>query len=138
MSDFQVKIDFNRIPQLRTLSRDDANDAIAALAHEGRNRVVLSLQERSPGETQTRYNPRRVVVAAAPGETPNTDTGNLVNSIQVEPAGEYQYRINVGAEYGLYLELGTASMAARPFMLPMMDALQRDVEDFFRAFLGGA
>lgn len=132
-----IKINLNRLDELIRTTPDQADKAIRAAAQEGRNRAVLSIQERSPGEEQTRYDPRRVVTAADPGETPNTDTGNLVNSIQVQRLGEFSQAIIVGAEYGPWLEFGTATMEARPFMTPMAMSLEQDLPDFFEALLKG-
>ncbi len=58
--------------------------------------------------------------ASAPGEAPAIDTGFLVNSIRMEPAGDLTAYVNVGADYGPHLEYGTVHMAARPFLLPAM------------------
>lgn len=50
------------------------------------------------------------------------DTGNLKNSIAVEPVNDLDYIVNVGAEYGIYVELGTRFMAAQPFLGPSVTA----------------
>ena len=54
--------------------------------------------------------------ASAPDEAPGSDTGNLINSITVTDDSDLQSTIEVGAEYGLYLEMGTARMSPRPFL----------------------
>ena len=46
--------------------------------------AVKLIQTRSPGKKQVRYSPRREVTAANPGESPNTDTGRLVQSIKFD------------------------------------------------------
>lgn len=58
--------------------------------------------------------------ASAPGEAPAIDTGNLVNSIKHERAGEEGARTYTHTEYAAHLEFGTAKMAPRPFMTPAM------------------
>ncbi len=49
--------------------------------------------------------------ASAPDEAPASDTGNLINSITVTDDSDLQSTIEVGAEYGLYLEMGTRECA---------------------------
>lgn len=133
----KVVIKLDKFAATKALSRTDASKAIRAAAQHGRNKVVQSIQERSPGEPQFRYDPDRWAVAANPGETPNTDTGNLVNSIQVEAQSDLQQAIIVGAVYGAALEFGTPNMAARPFMMPMAVALEQEAASFFEHFLAG-
>lgn len=133
----KVVVKLDKFAIAKTLSRTDASKAIRAAAQHGRNKVVLSIQERSPGEVQHRYDPDRYVVAAAPGETPNTDIGNLVNSIQVEAQNDLQQAIIAGAEYAAALEFGTPDMAPRPFMTPMAVELEKELPTFFDNFLAG-
>lgn len=63
-------------------------------------------------------------VPSAPGEPPSNDTGVLADSIVVgdviETPGQIQTSVIVGAERGLYLELGTSRMEPRPFLVPAM------------------
>lgn len=56
-----------------------------------------------------------------PGEPPAVDTGRLRSSIthDVKVEGdEVIGLVGTATEYGLYLELGTNKMAARPFLRP--------------------
>lgn len=46
------------------------------------------------------------------------ETGNLENSAYVEQTGPTTVEVGFGAEYGIYHELGTRKMAARPFLSP--------------------
>lgn len=60
------------------------------------------------------------------------DTGNLRNSIQAEPnAGQLEARVNVGAEYAAFVELGWSRRAAKPYLAPALLAekprLEKDV-----------
>jgi hypothetical protein len=113
------------------------DQAIGALAQHGRNLVVIDLQSRSPGTPRIRYSPRRNVIAAAAGYSPNTDTGNLVNSIQVESSRFLQREIVARAEYAPDLEFGTRNMSPRPFMFPMAGELEQSAAAFFRDLLRG-
>ena len=62
--------------------------------------------------------------ASAPDESPANDTGNLINSISVENTGELTSVVNVGAPYGLYLEVGTVHVSPRPFISPALAAVE--------------
>lgn len=45
-------------------------------------------------------------------------TGNLKNSIQTEMKGDLNAEVQVGANYGIFVEYGTRRMSARPYMRP--------------------
>jgi len=72
-------------------------------------------------------------VVSAPGEAPNSDSGYLVSTIHageiIETPGTVQTSVGVGAEYGLYLELGTSQMKPRPFLVPATELNRKDVID---------
>ena len=61
---------------------------------------------------------------APPGSPPAVRTGTLANSIQSSKVGPSHWRVTVGAEYGIYLEYGTARMGARPFMAPAVEQVR--------------
>ena len=52
------------------------------------------------------------------------DTGFLRSSIQAEDLTGVTWRVNVWAEYGEFVELGTSRMRARPFLAPAVEALR--------------
>lgn len=52
---------------------------------------------------------------SAPGEPPHKQTGRLRASITWEQSGR-AVRVGTNLLYGLWLELGTATMAARPWL----------------------
>ena len=58
---------------------------------------------------------------SAPGESPAVQYGHLLRSIIQENIGRLARRVGTNMEYGLYLELGTKKMAARPFLRPALD-----------------
>lgn len=63
--------------------------------------------------------------ASAPGEAPATDTGRLVNSINVRLAdGDTAAEVAAGSgsvKYARMLEFGTSRMEARPFLFPALE-----------------
>lgn len=69
------------------------------------------------GEIKKALSERQFPPASSPGQTPAIRTGLLRNSVQSKgmPFGA---RVGVVVMYGLFLELGTAFMAARPFIAP--------------------
>lgn len=50
-------------------------------------------------------------------------TGFLKNSIAVE-TGKLKDIVRVGAEYGIYQELGTRKMRAHPFLVPALEQVK--------------
>lgn len=52
------------------------------------------------------------------------DTGYLRNSIQATRTDELSWVVNVGADYGLFVEWGTSRMGARPFLHPAANAVR--------------
>lgn len=61
--------------------------------------------------------------ASAPGDPPATDTGRLRASIRTDLTEITRLSATIGTEvaYGRFLEYGTASMAARPWLRPAYD-----------------
>lgn len=74
----------------------------------------------------------RLVQASAITRAPYK-TGNLQNTISSNSKmiADMTFRVQDGTEYGIFLELGTSKMAARPFMFP---ALEQYREAFKKAF----
>ena len=68
--------------------------------------------------------------ASAPGEAPAIDTGNLLNSGYHKMTGPTEGEVGFGAEYAVYLEMGSVRMAPRPFLGP---AVERVWPEFVKA-----
>jgi len=50
------------------------------------------------------------------------DTGALLNSMQAEQdTGPMNWWVHDGVEYGIYQEMGTYKMGARPFLVPAVE-----------------
>ncbi len=68
------------------------------------------------------------------------DTGALKNSLGPTRVKELEYQVGDHVEYGIYVELGTHKMAARPFLVPALrKAIQQicdAVEKEFAKVLG--
>jgi HK97 gp10 family phage protein len=61
------------------------------------------------------------------------DTGNLINTISANSKmiADMLFRVQDGTEYGIFQELGTSRMSARPFMFPALEAYR---QKFINAF----
>lgn len=106
----------------RKYSRATAEGAVAA-GHLVRSDAIKTIQEQSPGEQVTRSRTgggEYIHTASAEGDAPNTDTGRLVQSIQVEVNRK---TVDVGStlDYASYLEFGTKRMVARPWLFPAFE-----------------
>jgi hypothetical protein len=107
--------------------RIEANLVIAGeiVATEVRRNIQTSPRG---GKTYTLTHPNRTHTASAPGESPATDLGFLVRSIQVEPdLANLRVRIlslHSIAPYAKRLEFGdlSAGLAPRPFMFKGLNA----------------
>ena len=110
--------------------------ALLRAAERMRQLYVESVQEQSPGRPDTRYGPRRDVIVSAPGDAPNSDTGNLVNMTGTRVERVNQAEAFSSASYADDLEFGTHKMAPRPAMGPAFDQTKAqaiaDVRDALR------
>ena len=129
-----VVIKDNQLPRLMAAAPNKADAALRVLANEGLNKAKLLIHE-SPatGITYTRGTIQHT--ASSPGNAPRSDTGTLINSLNVQPAGTLRYEISDGVEYGVMLEFGTDNIEPRPFMGPMAMWLEGEVSDVFDKFL---
>ena len=109
-----------------------AQSAIAA-ANLVRTEAVKSIQEVSEGEKTVRYNAAgngRQVTVSREGDAPNTDTGRLVSSIQVDATAKFVF-VGTSLEYGKWLEFGTRYMNARPWLYPALERKRKEIQKIF-------
>ncbi|PKN85445.1 MAG: hypothetical protein CVU46_11070 [Chloroflexi bacterium HGW-Chloroflexi-8] len=116
MSQWRVTITDNRIPELIQRLPVETDNIVQKIANDILAYVVNSMAGAKHGRLYQRG--KIVHQASAPSEPPAIDTGHLANSIQAQKVKVGSARINVGAAYGVNLELGTSKMAARPFLKP--------------------
>jgi len=102
--------------------------------------AVQSIQKpQGVGQWVTRYHAGQQPyehLASAPGQAPNTDTGELVRGIQVERQGA---DVIVGVESSqdqkaLALEFGNedGTLAPRPFLFPALEKNRQRIDDLIR------
>jgi len=106
---------------MKALSKRYSKSVAEALVKSGhivRGDVVESIQEQSPGDQVIRYREGGASyehTVSKEGDAPNTDTGRLVNSIQVEVQPEGVY-VGTNVDYAKHLEFGS-----HPFLVPALE-----------------
>ena len=125
-------------------AQKEIQGAVDATTQQVRSTAVRSIQAQSNGATydsifrtingqaipvgpRAGNNLSATHTASAPGDPPNSDTGNLASSIHMNP-GRLQAVVFSNMKYAPYLEFGTQNMAERPFLWPAA----RQNEDEFR------
>lgn len=93
--------------------------------------------EPSQGITRKVYNSKKdgggvraIHTASKAGDAPNTDTGNLVQSLKFRKQKGidvlHTFKVGSTLDYAAWLEFGTLHTAARPFLQPAMDKVEPD------------
>ena len=118
----------NKFPLISAEMRRNAGQAVRATAL----RIETTAKESMAGPKSGRIYPRSSGEhqASAPGEAPAIDTGALVNSVGMEMVSSLTAQVGTDKEYGLYLEYGTARVAARPWLTP---AVEQERDGFVEA-----
>ncbi len=80
--------------------------------------------------------------SSPPGSPPNNDLGELANSIQSKMTGKTSAEVNVGAKYGIPLELGWMTQSgthvpARPFLRPAVEKVAPSFQAAVKVILKG-
>ena len=101
------------------------SDALEGRAHDIVTKTVFDLEAQIKNELSKPgggivYGGHR---ASSPGEPPATDLGDLVGSVKGEMIDDLHGFVEVGMEYGIYLEYGTGSIAPRPFFAPSVEVV---------------
>lgn len=121
------------INKLSAATARASGDALTESILEVHGAAIKSIQAQgSTGHIETRYRPTRTVQASAPGQPPNSDTGRLVQSIQFEvDKMNGVARVGTNLKYGAWLEFGTSTTAARPWLRPAFLSQRRNIEELF-------
>lgn len=99
-----------------------------------RSTAIDSIQTVSNGEQVTRSRAgggEYDHTTSKPGDAPNTDTGRLVSSIQIEVTGKTVF-VGSTLQYASYLEFGTRSMLPRPWLFPAVESNRRQIEKLIK------
>ena len=98
-----------------------------------RNTVIEGISAGGQGEVYEKYNPRRTHQASLEGAYPATDTGYLKSHIRAKIYSDGMGgEIQSNAEYSSFLEFGTSTMSARPFMQPSLEQNRNKIKAMFR------
>jgi hypothetical protein len=110
--------------------KDDLNKVIRAkLTTCGE--IIISDAQRSMMEPKSGV-PGPQTTRSAPGEAPAVQTGILKESLAQEPLEDrVGIRVGTNKRYGLYLELGTRRMRARPWIRPALDRSTKAIRVVF-------
>lgn len=123
---------------------DAVEQGVALTAQEVRTESIKLIQEKSSGKQVKRQKQggggTYDHTAASAGNAPNTDTGNLVSSIQTEKDGELTYKVGATskAKYAGWLEFGTKNMAARPWLSPALESKGENLRKNIEKSVGAA
>ena len=64
--------------------------------------------------------------SSSPGQPPANSTGQLVRSIKVKKTNNGQ-EVTIDAEYAAFLEYGTSRMRPRPFIMPALMKVKKNL-----------
>jgi HK97 gp10 family phage protein len=123
-----------KLEKLRDSVSKEQAQIIMQVANLVRTDAIKSIQKVSTGELVTRYRlsgKKYKHMASKHGDAPNTDTGRLVKSVQVEIKSDGVY-VGTSVEYGKFLEFGTTKVKERPWLHP---ALKRNKKFLKKKFL---
>lgn len=118
-------------PEVLAIVSKAAFRAVVRGAESVKDRMVERVME--PPKSGKIYTRRSIKhQASAPGESPASDTGRLVQSMTViYDAPKVMATINVATDYAASLEFGTMHMAARPYgrvsLIEKQEEIQADV-----------
>ncbi len=106
--------------------------AVHLSGFEVQETAIKSIQRTSIASMPvTRYSPKRTARRSPPGQPPNTDTGRLVASIQVD-FRDMAVAVGSNLNYAKWLEFGTENMAARPWLRPALKKNTRKIKNAVR------
>lgn len=104
---------------------------LAALAVH--SEAVKSIRMSTGSKADIRFGPKRVVRVSNPGEAPNTDTGTAIKSIGWNVDTENMAaEVGTNLKYLKWLEFGTQTVAARPWLFPALEAVRPKLMKIFR------
>lgn len=130
-----VRIDDRELVKMINQSDEKAEQWLDSVAESIVGDIVTSFGSSPPGRTYRRGGGKTHTASQA-GNPPNVDTGALRASIRWERDGRKRRKIMDGVEYGIHLEDGTETIAARPFIEPVFRAWEEKIGEDARRHLG--
>ena len=139
----QVEMRFENMDEVQAAMRRYGDQAQAAIARAVR---ATGVQIRSDIQRRIQRGPHTGEVyergsiahqASAPGESPATDTGFLVSSIEFKMTGPATAQIESRLGYAYHLEFGTVHIAPRPAWTPSIEAQTPEFNRRIREAIAG-
>jgi HK97 gp10 family phage protein len=131
----EVKVDTSNLDKY--IARfDRINLAVSKAAGDVEATAKQSILARSTQYIKYKRGKSRYHWSSEPGHPPNKDRGRLANSITHRRTGDSEYEVSAGAKYAIGLEIGTKRAAARPFMVPALDAVKPTLVAALKTILG--
>lgn len=115
----RVRVDVRELQRLTRQFPEQIDRVVAGAAEAMLTEIVQSFNTSPDGAEYQRGGVMHV--ASMPGYPPNIDVGALSRGMRVRQVGTAHYEIVDAVEYGVYLELGTENMEARPFVSPVFE-----------------
>ncbi len=116
----------SNIPQLNAELKRRASALVVKTAARIETTAKLSFAEPKSGRAYQRKG--KTHIAAAPGESPAIDYGQLTNSVQSEQTGEASAVVGTNVEHGAIQEFGGAKMPAHPWLGPAFEEARESFE----------
>lgn len=130
----RVKGTEKAVAQISKIS-SNVTDEMRLVVKEGML-LIHGTARKSIQEHQSRGNKYGEHYASRPGNPPNTDTGRLVGSIEFDyDQDTNSAQVGTNLDYGAWLEFGTSTIAARPWLKPAFDKHKKEILNSFKAAL---
>jgi hypothetical protein len=119
--------EYNHLPQLIEALHKAMSEHVTKTAHEVRAGAVQRSPDRSGFLESTIYLVTHDASTYGQGVQQPPEDASLLPEVD-KPENDQTAYIAVGADYGLYVELGTVHDAAHPYLIPAADAARSAFE----------
>jgi|GEM_PF-1430969 hypothetical protein len=119
----EIKLDTRILDAIIANTGKNADQVLGGIAYELEADVKSSMKEGGTGKAH---------VPSEPGNPPNVEYSTLKNSIHTVHVKPKLWRVQDGVEYGLPLEMGSGRIAARPFMIPGVERIRKNLDKWWR------
>ncbi|MET4294718.1 HK97 gp10 family phage protein [Bradyrhizobium sp. LB8.2] len=117
-----------KLSQIPAKVSNPVSNALLASVAEMNGHAIIRIQKNS-GSGRAYKRGKRIHIASAPGEFPNTDYGELVRKMYYRLTDPLVAIWANSSKHALPLEVGTSRMAPRPFARPTFKALMKQATE---------
>jgi len=133
MDGIDIRMDTELLDRLIRETPEKADAWLRGVGNQMLNQIELSFGDSPPGREYQRKSVTHL--ASQPGYPPNVDTGALKASMRLVKMADLHFQITDGVEHGIHQEMGTETIAARPFVAPVFNEwrerkLAQDMREF--------